>query len=167
MQSYRIDYQETFAPVVKLNTIRVLLSLVVNWDWPFHQLDIKNAFLNGDLEEEVHIEIPLGFETKTNINKFYKLKKIPIWSQEISLSLVWLFYQCCKEVLLLPMSIWPHSVCKTHSQVIAIIIIYVNDITLTGDHEEEIGKFKTFLAYEFEIKDLGNLKYFLGMEIAR
>ena len=117
MQSYRIDYQETFAPVVKLNTIRVLLSLVVNWDWPFHQLDIKNAFLNGDLEEEVHIEIPLGFETKTNINKFYKLKKIPIWSQEISLSLVWLFYQCCKEVLLLPMSIWPHSVCKTHSQV--------------------------------------------------
>ena len=51
-QSYGIDYQETFDPVDKLNTIRVLLSLAANKDWPLHQLDIKNAFLNGDLEKK-------------------------------------------------------------------------------------------------------------------
>jgi hypothetical protein len=54
-QTYEIDYQETFALIAKINSIRVLLSLVVNSNWPLHQLDVKNAFLNGDLEEEVFI----------------------------------------------------------------------------------------------------------------
>jgi len=74
-QSYGIDYQETFAPVAKLNTIRVLLSLAANQSWPLHQPDIKNAFLNGDLEEEVYMEIPLGLETSSNVNRVSRLKK--------------------------------------------------------------------------------------------
>ena len=75
MQPYEINCQETFAPISKLNTIPILLSLVVDRDWPLHQLDIKNVFLNGDLEKEVYIEIPLGLEIETNISKVYKLKK--------------------------------------------------------------------------------------------
>ena len=59
-QTYGIDYMKTFSPIAKLNTIRVLLFLVANLDWPLHQLDIKNAFLHGDLDEEVYIEIPPG-----------------------------------------------------------------------------------------------------------
>ena len=62
-QTHGIDYQETFSPVVKLNTVRVLLSLTANLDWPLHQFDVKNAFLHGDLEEEVYIDMPLGFKT--------------------------------------------------------------------------------------------------------
>lgn len=57
-QTYGVDYMETFAPVAKLNTIRVLLSLVANLDWELYQLDIKNAFLNGDLDEEVYMSVP-------------------------------------------------------------------------------------------------------------
>lgn len=74
-QSYGIDYEETFAPVAKLNTVRVLLSLAANLDWPLHQLDVKNAFLNGDLAEEVYMEIPPGFETQTTRNKVCKLRR--------------------------------------------------------------------------------------------
>ena len=74
-QSYGIDYHETFAPVAKVNTDRVLLSIAVNQDWPLFQLDVKNAFLNGDLIEEVHMDIPGGFETKDTQGKVCKLRK--------------------------------------------------------------------------------------------
>ncbi|RVX00895.1 Retrovirus-related Pol polyprotein from transposon TNT 1-94 [Vitis vinifera] len=74
-QSYGIDYQETFASVAKLNIVRVLLSLAANLDWSLHQLDVKNAFLNGDLEEEVYMDIPAGLDTTSNLNKVCRLRK--------------------------------------------------------------------------------------------
>ena len=74
-QTYGIDYQETFAPVAKINSIQVLLSLAVNSNWPLHQLDVKNAFLNGDLEEEVFMSLPLGFEERLGVDKVCRLRK--------------------------------------------------------------------------------------------
>ena len=61
-QTYGIDYQETFAPVAKINTVSVLLSLAANLEWPLQQLDVKNAFLSGDLEEEIYMELPPRFD---------------------------------------------------------------------------------------------------------
>lgn len=61
MQTYGVHYRDTFSPIAKLNTIWVLLSLVVNLDWPLHQLDVKNAFLHGDLEEKVYMDISPGY----------------------------------------------------------------------------------------------------------
>jgi len=59
-QTYGIDYQETFSPVAKLNTVRVILSLAANLDWPLHQFDVKNAFLHGNLKEEVYMTFHQG-----------------------------------------------------------------------------------------------------------
>lgn len=74
-QTYGIDYQETFAFVAKINSIRVLLSLAINSNWPLHQLDVKNAFLNGDLEEEVFMRLPPGFEERLGLDKVCRLRK--------------------------------------------------------------------------------------------
>ena len=59
-QTYGIDYTEKFAHVAKINTVRVLLSLAANLDWPLQQFDVKNAFLHGELSEEVYIDLPPG-----------------------------------------------------------------------------------------------------------
>ena len=59
-QKYGIDYEDTFAPVVKMNTIQVLISLAANLNWPLRQFDVKNAFLNGTIDEEVYMDPPPG-----------------------------------------------------------------------------------------------------------
>ena len=65
-QTYRIDYQEIFAPIAKMNKVRILLSLAVNFDWLLLQFDVKNTFLHGDFEEEIYMDIPQN-STKTNL----------------------------------------------------------------------------------------------------
>ena len=74
-QSYGIDYLETFAPVARMGTIRILLSIAVNKGWPLHQLDVKNAFLHGDLTEEIYMDIPPGYNQPGSLKKVCRLKK--------------------------------------------------------------------------------------------
>ena len=69
-----VDYQETFAQVAKMKTIKILLSLVVNFDWELQQYDVKNAFLHGELEKEIYMSIPPRFSGSDG-NKVYQLKK--------------------------------------------------------------------------------------------
>jgi hypothetical protein len=73
-QAYGIDYDETFAPVAKMSTIRTLISCAANFGWPLNQLDVKNAFLHGDLQEEVYMDTP-GFSKPEMDGKVCRLKK--------------------------------------------------------------------------------------------
>ncbi|CAH9126355.1 unnamed protein product [Cuscuta epithymum] len=165
-QTYGIDYTETFAPVAKLNTIRILLSLAANLDWPLQQLDVKNAFLNGKLEE-VYMNPPPGFENKFGSRvcklerSLYGLKQSPrAWFDRFTQFVKKQGYKQAQA---------DHTLfikCSSKGE-IAILIVYVDDIIITGDFHEETQSLKKKLAAEFEVKDLGDLKYFLGMEIAR
>ena len=74
-QTYGIVYEETFALVAKMNTIRIILSLAAHFGWAMHQFDVKNAFLHGSLEEEVYMEIPPGYGIVNEGNKACRLKK--------------------------------------------------------------------------------------------
>lgn len=166
-QSYGIDYQETLAPVAKLNTIRVLLSLAANLNWQLCRLDVKNAFLNGDLAEEVFMDIPSGFERFYGMGKvcklrksFYGLKQSPrAWFDRFSKAVKRHSYSQAQA---------DHTLFyKSLNGKLSILIVYVDDISITGDDVEEAKKMKNFLAREFEIKDLGPMKYVLRMEVAR
>ena len=74
-QTFGVDYQETFAPVAKINTIRILISIAVDLDWPLNQYDIKNVFLHGDLKEEIYMDILSGFGGSMYEGKVCKLNK--------------------------------------------------------------------------------------------
>ncbi|CAL9009673.1 unnamed protein product [Prunus brigantina] len=74
-QTYEVDYLETFAPVAKLNTVRVLLSLTANRDWPLLQFDVKNVFLHGDLKEEIYMDPPPGIPVTSKEGVVCKLRK--------------------------------------------------------------------------------------------
>ncbi|KAJ9700985.1 hypothetical protein PVL29_006355 [Vitis rotundifolia] len=81
-QTYEVDYQETFALIAKMNTVRILLSLAAHYNWQLLQYDVKNAFLHGDLDEEIYMNIPSGFEGNTG-NKVCKLKKGSLWANNL------------------------------------------------------------------------------------
>ncbi|XP_060964985.1 retrovirus-related Pol polyprotein from transposon RE2 [Cannabis sativa] len=167
-QTYRIDYQETFAPVAKINSIRILLSLAVNYNWPLNQLDVKNAFLNGDLEEEVYMSVPPGFEKKFGVGKVCKLKKSLYGLKQSPRAWFERFGKVLKRFGY-TQSQADHTMFYKHSEEgkVAILIVYVDDIVITGDDIDEQERLKRRFGEEFEIKDLGPLKYFLGMEFAR
>lgn len=74
-QTYGIDYSETFSPVAKIDTIRVLFSIAANQGWELHQFDVKNVFLHGDLHEEVYMEAPPGFSNDFDVGEVCRLKK--------------------------------------------------------------------------------------------
>jgi Reverse transcriptase (RNA-dependent DNA polymerase) len=100
-QTYGVDYEETFAPVAKMNIVRTLISCAVNLRWDLCQLDVKNAFLYGDLKEEVFMEIPPGFANEQLRDKvcrmkrsLYDLKQSPrAWFERFSMTMKRLGYR--------------------------------------------------------------------------
>lgn len=166
-QTYSIDYQETFAPMAKINTVRVLLSLEANLDWFLHQLDVKNPFLNGELMEEVYMDLPPGFDEGSKGGKVSKLKKSLYGLKQSPKA----WFDCFSKAMQkrgFRQAQADHTLFHKHrSKKTTILIVYVDDIILIGDDKEEIERLKKDLASEFEMKDLGNLRYFLGMEFAR
>ncbi|KAI9178342.1 hypothetical protein LWI28_025344 [Acer negundo] len=164
-QTYEIDYQETFAPMAKMNDVRVILSLTVNLDWPLQQFDVKNVFLHGDLIKEVYMDPPSGFTPKEA--KVCKLKKalyglkqsLRTWFDRLSYSMKeYGFKQALTDHTLFY---------KRDGDDITLLIVYVDEMIVTGINISEIEKLQCRLAKEFEMKDLGALKYFLGIEVSR
>ncbi|WKA07496.1 hypothetical protein VitviT2T_025316 [Vitis vinifera] len=167
-QTYGIDYTETFAPVAKIKTVRVLLSLAANLDWPLQQFDVKNAFLHGKLSEEVYMDLPPGcMVPEKQCQKVCKLKKSLYGLKQSPRA--W-FGRFTKSVRAFGyrQSSSDHTLFlkKQHGKITALIV-YVDDMVVTGNDPEERKALQNYLSREFKMKDLGPLKYFLGIEVSR
>lgn len=166
-QKYGIDYEETFSPVAKITTIRVLLALATNKSWRLWQMDVKNAFLHGELDRVIYMEQPRGFENKDYPNHVCKLKKAlyglkqapRAWYGKIGEFLVQNDYTMASADSSLFV--------KVRGDKLAIILVYVDDLIITGDDENEIRQIRENLSVRFQMKELGELKHFLGLEVER
>ena len=166
-QTYGVDYSETFSPVAKLSFVYLFISLAATYSWALHKLDIKNAFLCGDLHEEVYMEQPPGFVAQGEFGKVCKLRKSLYGLKQSPCAWFGRFSTVVTEFGLRRSS-YDHSVFFTSSTSGCILlVVYVDDIVITRSDEAGISKLKAFLGTHFQTKDLGPLKYFLGIEVSR
>ncbi|KAH9782071.1 retrovirus-related pol polyprotein from transposon RE2 [Citrus sinensis] len=164
-QTYGIDFFETFSPVVKPCTVRIILSLAVMHHWSVRQLDINNAFLNGELTEDGYMHQPAGFINSQypshvcKLNKaLYGLKQAPrAWYDRLKNSLLQWGFQASRSDTSL---FFQHN-----ERDIIMVLIYVDDILVTGSNIVFIEKVIKQLGSEFALKDLGDFSYFLGLEV--
>lgn len=166
-QEYGLDYNETFSPVVKPITIRVVLSVAVSRGWKLNQLDVSNAFLNGELQETVYMVQPQGFVNPSfphyvcRLRKsIYGLKQSPrTWFQRLSKFLFTLGFRGSNADSSL--FIYKNSGCVIY------LLVYVDDIIITGSDNNFLTSLISRLSQEFKLRDLGDLHYFLGIQVIR
>lgn len=160
------DYTETFTPVAKMTTIRCFLEIVASHDWEVHQMDVHNAFLHGDLEEEVYMQLPPSFraEDQSKVCKFHKslygLKQTPrCWFAKLSKALIDNgFIQSVPDYSLF---VYNQAGVQIH------VLIYVDGLIIIGNSSKVISTFKNYFCTCFKMKDLKILKYFLGIKVAK
>jgi hypothetical protein len=164
-QVHGIDYTDTFAPITKFSTIRVLLALAAKYDLEIHQMDVKSAFLNGELEEEIYLHLPPGFRDSSNLVwklkcALYGLKQAhKSWYKKLRTVFESLGFTCSDA---------DHSVFyKFENGTIIIVAIYVNDKMMLSKDKKMIDELKKRLAGEYKLTDLGEARWILGMEIIR
>lgn len=165
VQKYGVDFEEVFAPVARIETIRLLIDLAASHSWEIHHLDVKTAFLHGELKETVYVSQPEGFEKNGSEGKVYKLNKALYglrqapreWNNKLNHILMeFRFEKCCKE---------PSVFRKKVSDDLLVVGVYVDDLFVTGTSLDVIIKFKEEMASKFEMSDLGRLTYYLGIQV--
>lgn len=167
-QKEGIDFTETFAPVVKFNSLRMLLALAAKYDLEIDQCDFVTAFLNGDLTEEIYIEQPEGYVQKGQEHKvlrlrksLYGLKQAPRqWNKKFDYYVV---NEMGYERLLTDSSIYV----KRKGQIISILAIYVDDLLIISNSKEDNIQVRSELAKEFKMNYLGPIGYIVGIEVLR
>lgn len=161
-QKFGFDYKETFAPVAKMTTLRILLSLANVKNLLIHQMDVKTAFLNGNLNEEIFMKQPKGFENGKlvcRLNKsLYGLKQASrMWNERFHLFVTKIGFIRSK---------YDYCLYTLRNDIETLhLLLYVDDLLLIGKSLHNIKKLKDKLSMEFDMKDMKEAKHFLGISI--
>lgn len=162
-----IDYEETFSPVAMLKSIRILLSIAAHLDYEIWQMDVKTAFLNGSLEEDIYMKQPDGFIEKGQEHLICKLKKSIYGLKQASRSWNICFDQVIKS--------YGFDQCQDEScvykkcdgNVVVFLVLYVDDILLIGNNVKVLSNVRVWLSKQFDMKDLGEVGHILGIKVLR
>ncbi|KAH0813995.1 hypothetical protein GEV33_008796 [Tenebrio molitor] len=159
------DYDEVYAPVARLTTIRTLLSVIHENNLHEMQMDVKNAFLHGKLKETIYMKVPDGINGKDGLvcklnRSLYDLKQAPrVWNERFDTFVKGIHFKQS-----------PHDCClyiKIQNGTKIYLLLYVDDIILAGDDKTTLDQVTAALKREFSMSDLGELRNFLGMSITR
>jgi hypothetical protein len=160
-----LDFEETFAPIARLESIHILLAYVTHHDFKLYEMDIKSAFLNGHIKEEVYVEQPPGFEDEEYPNHVYKLHKTLYGLKQAPRA----WYECLKDFLTqngfkigkADSTIFTRNVDKD----LFICQIYVDDIIFGSTNHSFCDEFSKIMTDMLEMSMMGELKFFLGFQI--
>ena len=166
-QIHGIDYDETFSPVVMFKSIRIVLAIAAHFDYEIWQMDVKTAFLNGNLSEDVYMIQPEGFVDPKNARKVCKLQKSIYGLKQASRSWNLCFDEVVKEFGFIKNEEEPCLYKKTSGSALVFLILYVDDILLIGNDIPMLESVKASLKIRFSMKDLGEAAYILGIKIYR
>ena len=164
-QRYGIDYDETFCPVVKFESVRALIALAANKKLHLHQLDVTTAFLNGELKEEIYMKQPDGFAVKGNEHLVCKLKKSIYGLKQSSRCWNEALDKHLKKMCFKQSSYDPCIYVLNSGGEIVITAVCVDDIIIAGKTEEIIQQYIKEIAEKFDVTDMGTLHHFLGIKI--
>ena len=165
-QQYGIDYEETFAPVVRFATIRMLLAIATTMQWLMWQLDVDSAFLYGLLREKVYLQIPNGFyEEEKKAGKVLRLDKSlyglkqagRVWYQTLENHLQANGFTNC--------SLDRCAFIKRMGGGVIIVLVYVDDLVYTASNTTLMEEFKEVMSSKFKMKDLGLVEYVVGLRV--
>ncbi|KAJ9553605.1 LOW QUALITY PROTEIN: hypothetical protein OSB04_017650 [Centaurea solstitialis] len=164
-QTHGVDYGETFSQVAMLKSIRILIAIAAFHDYEIWQMDVKTAFLNGKLSEDVYMTQPEGFVQSEHPNRVCKLQKSIYGLKQASRSWNICFDEKIKEFGFLRSEDEPCV--RTSGSIVVFLVLYVDDILLMGNDIPTLQSVKTWLGKCFSMKDMGDAAYILGIKIYR
>ncbi|MCQ7222035.1 DDE-type integrase/transposase/recombinase [Salmonella enterica] len=166
-QIHGIDYDETFSPVAMFKSIRIMLAIAAYHDYEIWQMDVKTAFLNGNLLEDVYMTQPEGFVDPQHTGRVCKLQRSIYGLKQASRSWNLRFDDAIKQFGFIKNEDEPCVYKRVSGSTVVFLILYVDDILLIGNDIPSLQSVKTWLGSCFSMKDLGEAAYILGIKIYR
>lgn len=151
-----VDYQDTFSPTAKIIIVRCLFALVAARQWSLHHLDVNNVFLHGDLHKEIYMSSPPGLRRQGEENLVCRLHKSLYGLKQASRQWFSKFSEVIQAAGYVQSRADYLLFTRTQGKSFTALLIYVDDILITGNDYVSIDKLKRFLHSQFRLKDLGN-----------